>query len=94
MHNQEAAYTQDQTGKNICTGRRGNYIVPSTAEQLWRSTAAGGGRDFSLGMQPLIGCPCSSRWPYTHAHTGNTTVSVGVKEDMKLKGKCMCGRGR
>lgn len=92
MHYQEADYTQDQTGQNACTGRGGTYIVPSVVEQLWQSTAAGGGRYFSSGMQPLVGCSCSRRWPYTHARTGNTMVSAGVKEYMKLEGKCMCGR--
>lgn len=28
--------------------------------------------EFSSGMWPLQGYPCSNIWSYTHAHTGNS----------------------
>lgn len=39
-------------------------------------------------MWPLVGIPCSSGWPHTHAHMGNTNCTLWVRK-RKRGGKGM-----
>lgn len=41
--------------------------------------------EFSSGMWPLQGYPCSSRWSYTHAHTGNNKWTQSVLRERRTQ---------
>lgn len=57
------------------SGQNTVYMMPSSPVKV----------SFFLGMWPLIGCPCSGRWPDTHVYAGDTVWIQWVRKNKHTK---------
>lgn len=64
---------------------RGGYEAPALSESYWQLMAAGREREEPfLWVWPLVGCRCSSRQSYTHAHMVSISwTQWAIKSAMK-----------
>lgn len=77
---------QDQANPNCSTdGKRALEASALVDDLLIVDGCSGRNSHFSSEMWLLAGCPCPSRWLYTHAHMGSSSWSQGIFSTNKIE---------